>query len=76
MDPTQTVVLKRFESRTEANIVAAALESDGIKTVVISDDCGGMFPSLSQGGGVGLRVSQQDLKQAEDLLSNLTTSQD
>jgi len=60
---------KIFNSRMEAEMAKAYLESNGIKSYISSDDAGQMYPSQQLVGGVLLLVEKEDKDLALELLS-------
>jgi hypothetical protein len=67
-DEEKTQAIRLFSTRESAEIAAAKLESNGIKCWVNSDDCGGMYPSLTTAAGVRLNVRSEDAEAATALL--------
>jgi hypothetical protein len=65
-DPT---ILRTFTDHTEAEIVRAMLEAEGIAAMVVADDLGETLPSLDITGGVQLVVSGADLERAKAVLA-------
>ncbi len=61
--------IKVFNSRMEAQMAKAYLESNGIKSYISSDDAGQMYPSQQLVGGVLLMVEKEDKELALELLS-------
>lgn len=67
------VTVNSYSSRTEAEIAKGLLESNGIKSVIISDDAGGMYPfPMASKFGVELKISEKDLVKAKELLDQAT----
>ncbi len=64
-------LLKIFNSNIEAEIARSFLESSDIKSFIISDDAGSMYPSQGFVNGVRLMVDQKDLPTASGLLNEL-----
>lgn len=63
--------IRRFTSRTEAELAASMLQAHGISAIVTSDDTGGMHPNLAYGfGGCEVRVPDEQLDMAEELLAD------
>ncbi len=62
------VVVKICESHLEADLAKAYLESEGIETIILSDDAGGMLPTLSMLNGVRVLVPEKSLFQAQNIL--------
>jgi hypothetical protein len=62
------VLVKKCDSRLQAELLKAFLESEGIEAFVQADDAGGMLPSLSDLGGVSLYVPSKDQERAQEIL--------
>ncbi len=58
--PDQFVTIQSFTTEIEAEIVKGKLQSEGIASYIIKDDCGGMYPQLRLTQGVLLRVQASD----------------
>jgi hypothetical protein len=65
MDVVEVAVVS---SRIEAELIAALLRSNGIKTGITADDAGGQEPQL-QLGGVHVYVSPSDAPTAQNLIA-------
>ncbi len=63
-------LLKTFNSRIEADLMKSFLEANGIKSIIISDDAGEMYPSASLYWGVRLFVRNQDYETAYRLVNS------
>ena len=61
--------LKIFNNRIEAEVLKSLLESSGIKSWILSDDAGSMYPSQASINGVRLMVRDEDFKIARELLA-------
>lgn len=61
--------LKIFNTRIEAEVLRSLLESSGIKSWILSDDAGSMYPSQANINGVRLMVRDEDFKTASELLA-------
>ncbi|OGR07918.1 MAG: hypothetical protein A3K23_06165 [Desulfobacca sp. RBG_16_58_9] len=68
MNVDDTVVLRTFASRIEAEIVAGLLKGEGIETRLLSEFDAFMFPDLQHMSGVRLLVSAEDEAQAREIL--------
>jgi hypothetical protein len=64
-DPT---ILRTFSDRTEAEIVRAMLEAEGIAAMVVADDLGATGPPLDLAAGVQVVVAGADLERAQAVL--------
>jgi len=60
-----TVVLRQFSSRADAEIVRELLLANGIESFIVSDDCGAMGPSLQFTSGAQVVVAAEDEAGAE-----------
>ena len=56
-------------SRPDAEVVGAILRGHGIEVFVSSDDAGTMGPELAFSNGVQVRVRDEDLAMASELLN-------
>lgn len=72
----ELIRLATYTSITEANLVKARLESDGIDSVVQSDDLGSTTPSVGMLRGVKVLVREQDRARAMETLERMLTSGD
>lgn len=62
--------LKIFNNRMEAEVLRSLLESSGIKSWILSDDAGSMYPAQASINGVRLMVRDEDFKTASELLAS------
>ena len=69
-DPT---ILRTFSDRTEAEIVRAMLEAEGIAAMVVADDLGATGPPLDLAGGVQVVVPGADFERAQAVLAEPPT---
>ncbi|MFZ0015251.1 MAG: DUF2007 domain-containing protein [Acidimicrobiia bacterium] len=67
----ELVQLGTYSTLTEANLVKARLESDGIEALVQSDDVGSMTPTLVTVRGVQVLVRSGDLARAMEALERM-----
>src|SRR5262249_36560721 len=66
---SETVCVKTYGSRGEAELARNVLESAGIRAMVLADDIGGVGPQLGfASGGVKLMVLSENLERATALL--------
>ncbi|MGD2101487.1 MAG: DUF2007 domain-containing protein [Acidimicrobiia bacterium] len=65
------VRLGTFSTLTEANLVKARLESEGIEALVQSDDLGSMMESMITVRGVRVLVREDDRADAMDCLERM-----
>lgn len=61
--------LKIFNTRIEAEVLRSLLESSAIKSWIIADDAGSMYPAQASINGVRLMVRDEDFKTASELLA-------
>jgi hypothetical protein len=62
-------LLKTFNSRIEAELAKSFLESSGIKSMILADDAGEMYPAASVYWGVKLFVNEKDFEIADKLIN-------
>lgn len=62
------VVVGNYASEVEAGIDRNRLQSVGIESVIVKDDCGGMRPHLQYTLGVKLEVRQEEEEKAREVL--------
>jgi hypothetical protein len=70
------VRLGTYGSVTEANLVKARLESEGIEAVVRSDDLGATAPVLAAATGVEVLVRSGDRPRAMEILERMLSAGD
>lgn len=63
------LLVKKCDSRIQADLLKAYLENENIMAFVQADDAGGMLPSLSDMGGVSLYVSSEDFDKALQIIT-------
>jgi len=67
---SDTVCLKTFQYRHEAELAIGILESNGINAFVSGDDYGGAGPHILQAtGGAKLMVLEDDAEKALEILN-------
>ena len=69
MDRASAVVVESFPEKTFAEAVAALLATEGIESIVVADDAGGVLPNLDFARGVRLMVAPEDAERARELLA-------
>jgi len=74
LDANELVTIETFQSEIEAEIAKNRLMTDGIRSFIFKDDCGGTRPHLQLTLGVDLKVRQIDLARASDILKSFVTS--
>lgn len=62
------VILRTFPNELEAELARTILEANEIPAMVLRDDAGGMYPSLTFIHGVRLVVHADDAREALELL--------
>lgn len=67
----ELVVIATYSSVTEANVVRARLESEGIDAVVRSDDLGSTMPTMGASRGVAVLVVAGDRPKAMETLERM-----
>lgn len=70
------VELGTYNTLTEANLVRARLQSEGIDAIVQSDDVGSMTPTLNTVRGVQVLVRSEDRALAMESLERMLGSGD
>ena len=75
---SELVLAGTFDSRVEAEIAQGLLSGQGIESIIIAGDCGGMLMGLSlvRKGGIKLMVTGEDLGKAEEALAILDGESD
>ena len=69
------VTVAQVPSRTEADLIAGLLSSNGVRSVVSADDAGGQEPQL-QMDGVRVLVARSDEAAARQLLADAEAAAD
>lgn len=68
---SKLVTVGIFSSRLEAEVVKGFLEVNGIKSIIMADDAGGMRPfPIAYVQGVELKVIEEDLEKAKEIVKN------
>ena len=65
------VTVMSFNTEMDAQVQKAFLASQGIASIIVKDDVGGMQPNFQLTGGVGLAVSERDEKKARQFLRSV-----
>lgn len=65
-----TVTVGSYSTEVEAQIAQATLEANGIASIILRDDAGGMLPSLHILANVKLAVDSEDEELAREILSH------
>lgn len=63
------VVVRSYSTDFEAQMGQAILEANGISSIVLRDDAGGMLPSLHILVNVKLGVNEEDADAAREILA-------
>ena len=71
MSSEKTVVIARYASEIEAEMLRMALEADGIECFVSRDDCGGTHPYLQQSTGVRVLVMESNGQRAREIQKDM-----
>lgn len=66
----EPVVIRIFGDAISAHIAQAALDANGIRSIIIGDDAGGAYPALTFSNGVRLAVQHSDAVRAIRLLES------
>lgn len=66
--PMGVIVVRSYSTESEAQIGQAILEANGISSIVLRDDAGGMLPSLHILVNVKLGVNEEDADVAREIL--------
>jgi hypothetical protein len=64
------VTVASYATEVEAQIAQATLEANGVSSIILRDDAGGMLPSLHVLVGVKLAVQEEDADIARELLED------
>jgi hypothetical protein len=62
------VTIRSFDSEVEAELAKTKLESEGIKSFLSGDDCGGLRPAMTFTNGIKLVVRADRATRAEEIL--------
>ena len=62
------IAVGTYPTRTDAELAQAALEAEGIASLISSDDAGGAYP-FDLGGGARLLVAEADAERATAILT-------
>ena len=63
------VTLITCNSHSEADIIKGKLASFGVEAVIFSDDEGGLHPGMAMVNGVQIKVKEEDLEKAKEIIS-------
>ena len=63
-------LLKSFNNRIDAELAKSFLKSGGIKSLILADDVGEMYPAASVYWGVKLFVNDKDFEVASNLIKD------
>lgn len=70
------VQVGKYSSKTEANLVKARLEGEGIESMVQADDLGSTTPMLGTIRGILVLVREEDRPRAMETLERMITDGD
>ena len=62
------IAIGTYATRTDAELAQAALQAEGITSVIASDDAGGAYP-FDLSGGARLLVAEADVERATAILT-------
>jgi len=65
-----TVTVGSYSTEVEAQVAQATLEANGVSSIILRDDAGGMLPSLHILANVKLAVDAEDEELAREILSH------
>jgi hypothetical protein len=65
------IILRTFANELEAELARTVLEANGIPALVLRNDAGGMYPSLTFVHGVRLVVHRDDAREAIAILDRV-----
>ena len=63
------IAVAAYPTRADAELAQAALEAEGIPSVIASDDAGGAYP-FDLSGGARLLVAEADAERAAAILAS------
>jgi hypothetical protein len=63
------IVIRTYQTEIDADVAKTALDAAGIKSLVRSDNSGGLNPGLAFTRGVQLLVASDDVKRANAVLT-------
>jgi hypothetical protein len=66
-----TVLLRSYRYRHEADLARALLDAAGIRSVLVGDDAGGMGPHIMSDNPIRLYVATETALEAEEVLTEL-----
>ena len=64
------VTIRSYSTEVEAQVAQAALAANGISSIILRDDAGGMLPSLHILANVKLAVQDEDAQLAREILED------
>ncbi len=65
---SKLITIKTYNNRMEAESDKGLLEHQGIKSIVLSDDCGGASPHLTLTRGVELLINKKNIEKVCQIL--------
>jgi len=63
------VTIGSYSTESEAQVAQAILEANGVSSIILRDDAGGMLPSLHILANIKLAVQEEDGELAREILS-------
>jgi len=64
----ENATIRTFTNQPAAELAQSILQANGIRTMVLRDDAGGMLPSMSFGSEIRLVVAAADAEAAIEIL--------
>ena len=64
------VTIGSYSTESEAQVAQAILEANGVSSIILRDDAGGMLPSLHILANIKLAVQEEDADLAREILSS------
>jgi hypothetical protein len=64
------VTIGSYSTEVEAQVAQAMLEANGVASIILRDDAGGMLPSLHILANVKLAVQEEDSDLAKEILDS------
>ena len=65
----ETVLLRSYRYRHEADLARALLDAANIRSVLVGDDAGGMGPHIMSDNPIRLYVAAESAAEAEEVLA-------
>jgi len=71
-----TVMIRAYRFRHEADLARALLDAAGIRSILTGDDAGGMGPYIMSANPIRLYVAAEAVAEAEEVLAEDPTASD